>query len=154
MSRRHGWVTNQWYICRVTKVVDGDTIDVRDIYGHEDIRGDVRIRIHGIDAPEINQAPAGGRTAAWRAESHPGHQAKAWLIQLLESRVCMVRPCLAWTDPYGRIIAQVRSQGRDISTEMLKSGYAKRWLKKKARMLKEVLAQRSTEAAPPQDTVE
>lgn len=87
---------------RVVAVEDGDTVRVR--RG----QGDVRIRIFGIDAPEATQ-PYGpdARDAARR---------------LLLDRTVIVS--MKDVDQYGRLVAALSVDGRDIGLEMIRIGAA------------------------------
>jgi endonuclease YncB( thermonuclease family) len=80
-------------------VIDGDTIHVRQ----------ARVRLFGIDAPELTQR--GG----WKARSH--------LIGLAGGREVSVEPMDV--DRYGRIVARVRLGGVDLSERMVRDGFAR-----------------------------
>jgi endonuclease YncB( thermonuclease family) len=99
----------------VLKVVDGDTIDIRD-----DIRGRLRVRVLGIDSPETNK---------------PGHTVGCWGPEATEfakstmvgQRVALVPdPTQDSTDRYGRTLAYlVRADGWDYSVEAVRAGAAR-----------------------------
>ena len=78
----------------VLKVVDGDTIDIRD-----DVRGRLRIRILGIDTPETKKP--GYNIGCW------GPQATQFAVDnLLEQRVAFITdPTQGTNDRYGRTLA-------------------------------------------------
>ena len=80
-------------------VIDGDTLHV----------GKARVRLFGIDAPELTQA--GG----WRARSH--------LIALAGGREVAVEPVAV--DVYGRIVARVWLNQIDLSGRMVRDGFAR-----------------------------
>ena len=87
---------------KVVKVVDGDTLHV---YSN---KGPYKIRLSGIDAPERGQA------YGKRAKEHleflvAGKQ----VIAIVESK-----------DRYGRYVASVKVQNKDVCAEMLSAGYA------------------------------
>lgn len=87
---------------RVVTVVDGDTIGVlRD--GHE-----VRIRLDGIDAPESGQD-------FWQ-------QAKQFMSDAALNKIVAVRG--DEIDRYGRLIARVTVDGRDLSVAAVEAGCA------------------------------
>ena len=75
----------------VLRVVDGDTIDIRD-----DVRGRLRIRVLGIDTPETKKP--GYTVGCW------GPQATQFAVDnLLGQRVAFVTdPTQDRTDHYGR----------------------------------------------------
>ena len=88
---------------RVVTVYDGDTFTLL-----RDDMTQLKIRINGIDAPEKSQAY--------------GRRSKEYLASLIASRRVTARVCS--TDRYGRLICRVKHNGKDISLEMIRSGYA------------------------------
>lgn len=92
---------------RVVGVSDGDTISVlRD--GRE-----VRIRLDGIDAPEGGQAY--------------GQRAKVFVSDLVYGRTVTV--LVKDIDRYGRLVARVAVDGRDVSLATVEAGYAWHFVK-------------------------
>lgn len=90
------------------QVVDGDTLRI----------GDTRIRLHGIDAPELNQTCATPRGEVWAC----GRWSKAHLAALLrdEQPVCND----LGRDRYGRMLARCAVGGKDIGEQMVANGAA------------------------------
>lgn len=88
----------------VTRVSDGDTLWVRPATGGKP----VKVRIAGIDAPEICQA---GGQAARQALSK---RVKSRRIELLARG----------QDDYGRTLAVLQSDGEDIGAWMVSQGHA------------------------------
>jgi len=98
----------------VLKVVDGDTIDVRD-----DVRGRLRIRVLGIDTPETKKP---GYTVGCF-----GPEATAFAKTNLLGQQVAVQPDPTQdrTDRYGRTLAYlVRADGWDYSVEVVRAGMA------------------------------
>ena len=95
---------------RVVNVVDGDTIDVR-----RTGRGIVRIRILGIDTPEVyGGVECGGRNAS------------ALMKRLARGRLRVVTdPRQPKRDRYGRLLAYVSRDGADLGRVMVSKGRAK-----------------------------
>ena len=87
---------------KVVKVVDGDTLH---IYNNKET---YKIRLSGIDAPENGQA-YGKRAKEHLASLVAGKQ----VIAIVESK-----------DRYGRYVANVKVQSKDVCAEMLSAGYA------------------------------
>lgn len=87
---------------RVVAVTDGDTITV---IGADGVR---RVRIAGIDAPEIGQ--------------DFGVKAKRNLSALLNGQTVTVFG--SKNDDYGRVVGKVVLDGRDVGLELIKSGFA------------------------------
>lgn len=102
----------------VLKVVDGDTIDIRD-----DVRGRLRVRILGIDTPETKKP--GYSVGCW------GPEATAFAEQtMLGQRVALVTdPMQDRTDSYGRTLAYlVKPDGWDYSVEAARAGAARSYV--------------------------
>ena len=98
----------------VLKVVDGDTIDVRD-----DNRGRLRIRVLGIDTPETKRP---GYTVGCG-----GPEATAFAREnLLNQRVAIIYdPGQELHDRWGRTLAYlVKGDGWDYSVEAARAGMA------------------------------
>ena len=88
----------------VTHVSDGDTVWVQPLQGGEAYK----VRLLGIDAPEICQP--------W------GPQSRAALTAVLQGQVVDVRA--RTRDSYGRLLAQLTSQGSDVGAWMVGQGFA------------------------------
>ncbi len=100
---------------KVVKVSDGDTIWVMD----NDKK--VKVRLLGIDAPEIKQAF--------------GEESKMILAGLIEKQNVIVVG--DDKDRYGRLIGKVLLDDRDINLEMIKAGAAWHYKKYQADQLEE-----------------
>jgi micrococcal nuclease len=98
----------------VLRVVDGDTIDIRD-----DVRGRLRIRILGIDTPETKKP--GYSVGCWGPEATEFARS-----MLVGQRVAMQPdPTQDRTDRFGRTLAYlVRADGWDYSVEAARAGTA------------------------------
>ncbi|MDD2465094.1 MAG: thermonuclease family protein [Desulfobulbus sp.] len=86
----------------VTRILDGDSFRVRQ--GHTI----TEIRLYGIDCPEYRQA-------GWK-------QAKKMTQTLLGKGTIEIQPMD--TDRYGRTVALVRTQGRLVNAELVRTGWA------------------------------
>jgi endonuclease YncB( thermonuclease family) len=87
---------------RVTKVIDGDTIDV------QLASGPIRVRFHGIDAPE-------------KAQLH-GKEATSALSQWVLNKQVQLEPFEQ--DRYDRLVAIVYEGSRNVNAEMVRAGHA------------------------------
>lgn len=94
-------------VCENPKVTDGDTLRC----------GELRIRLAGIDAPEMKGHCRKGRKCT------PGDpiRAKEYLKELVgDSTICQQ----TGRDRYGRLIARCASNERDLSCAMVAAGHA------------------------------
>ena len=109
----------EYYVKEVTKIVDGDTIDVVIDLGF-DIMFASRVRLAGIDTPE-------SRTTD-KAEKALGLESKAYLANRLKSakNVVIKTEKLDSSEKYGRILGWLFLDGDAVSvnSEMIDKGYA------------------------------
>jgi len=92
----------------VTHVVDGDTVDVQLTTG-----ADERVRLIGIDTPER------GACGAARATAYARSLASGRQVTLVGD------PTQARRDRYGRLLAYVWVDGRDLGFQQLARGFAR-----------------------------
>jgi endonuclease YncB( thermonuclease family) len=94
-------------VAGAARVVDGDTLE---------LRGE-KLRLQGIDAPELSQ------TCEARGQPVPcGKLAAAHLKDLIASR--NLNCAVEGRDRYGRGLARCRAEGRDIAEDMTRDGWA------------------------------
>lgn len=93
--------------CAHPRIIDGDTLEC----------GGTRIRLAGIDAPEMPGHCRKGRDCV---AGNP-HEAKD-ALRVLASGGISCTP--QGTDTYGRTIARCTASGRDLSCAMVKGGHA------------------------------
>lgn len=86
----------------VTKVIDGDTIEVRQE------KRNYKVRLSEIDAPEINQ--------------RFGTESKNFLASLILNEE--IELIYISEDRYGRIVAKIYKDNKDINRSMVRSGLA------------------------------
>jgi len=87
---------------RVTRVIDGDTLDVLLATGR------IRVRLQGVDAPEHDQPG--------------GQESKQWLQQRIQDRDVLLEPVSQ--DRYERMVAIVYLEEANLNRELLRSGHA------------------------------
>lgn len=80
--------------------------------------GEARIRLLGLDAPELRQTCTDGAGAAWPC----GRAARDRLADLLKEGPAQCRP--EDTDRYGRLLARCTVAGRDVAASMVAEGLA------------------------------
>ena len=98
---------------RVVHVIDGDTLVVEREAGEDE-----RVRVLGIDAPEVAR------------EGEPGERCAAEATALTEELTAggdvtiIPDPSQAETDRYGRTLAYVEVDGEDVGAALLEAGLA------------------------------
>ena len=91
------------FLCTVTRVIDGDTIECEEVG---------RVRLIGMDTPESDQRPYGS-------------QATQALIDLISgSGETRLELDVERRDQYERVLAYVRADGRMLNWILVRSGYA------------------------------
>jgi micrococcal nuclease len=109
----------EYYVKKVSKVVDGDTIDV-DIDLGFDISFSSRVRLAGIDTPE-------SRTTD-KMEKALGLEAKGYLKHEIESakKIVIKTEKMDSSEKYGRILGWVFLDDSTVSLneKMISDGYA------------------------------
>lgn len=91
-------------VCTVKSVYDGDTLTAHCP------EGEVKVRVFGIDAPEMGQKP-------WGVQSRD-------VFRGLANHGGTIRLRVADQDRYGRTVAQVFAGERDLGLEMVQQGRA------------------------------
>ncbi|MDD7928537.1 thermonuclease family protein [Microbacterium thalli] len=94
----------------VTSVIDGDTLVVRTVDGPE------RLRIIGVDTPEI------GRDGA--ADECYAQEARAFVDEALSGRIVQIYPDSTQddVDRYGRLLRHVQIDGRQVAEMVIAAG--------------------------------
>jgi micrococcal nuclease len=109
----------EYYVKKVSKVVDGDTIDV-DIDLGFDISFTSRVRLAGIDTPE-------SRTTD-KIEKSLGLESKEYLKKAIDASKTVVIKTekMDSSEKYGRILGWVFLDGSEVSInqKMINEGYA------------------------------
>jgi micrococcal nuclease len=109
----------EYYVKKVTKIVDGDTIDVEIDLGF-DISFSSRVRLAGIDTPESRTKDV--------AEKALGLQAKAYLKHAIDNAKTIVIKTekINSSEKYGRILGWVYLDGDTVSMNdhMINDGHA------------------------------
>ena len=101
------------YKATVVRVVDGDTIDVDIDLGFFISMKRQRIRLHGIDAPEVRGS-----------ERFSGLESKAWLQNKVEGKKIELVTFQDAKGKYGRWLAVVYLRGKNINTLMVEKELA------------------------------
>jgi micrococcal nuclease len=113
----------EYYVKQVTKVVDGDTIDVVIDLGF-DISFTTRVRLAGIDTPESRTRDL--------AEKALGLESKKYLADRLKDakNIVIKTEKINSTEKFGRVLGwlYVNGEGNSLNLEMIEKGYAWKYL--------------------------
>jgi len=107
-------------------VVDGDTVDLEIDLGLE-IRHRIRVRLYGIDTPELHSTVASERAAAQKA--------RVFVIDAIFGRPLIVETIKDRTEKYGRYLANVFVEGveKSVNAQLLEAGLAVSYFPKEVR---------------------
>lgn len=106
-------VSERTELLNVVKVIDGDTIIVRDSSGN-----DVHVRLIGINSPEP-------RDFKHRKKEPMGKEASAFANKLMQSGLVRLEFDVERHDKYGRTLAYVfTDKGVFVNDSMVKAGFA------------------------------
>jgi endonuclease YncB( thermonuclease family) len=103
------------FLCKILAVVDGDTISVSPspeliAWAGRPLPVKQKIRVFGVDAPELKQAEHGKITKAYTADVINRHSS------------CILLPCSI--DIYNRIVAEVVLEDLNLGLNLLQEGRA------------------------------
>jgi endonuclease YncB( thermonuclease family) len=116
MIKRHTIIAASLAAALLPGVVHAEAVQLSD--GDSFKLGDMRYRLHGIDAPELHQDCTDTHGRSWPC----GIRARSELRRLIGTHPV---ECKAVTvDRFGRVIATCIAGGKDLAEEMVRSGYA------------------------------
>lgn len=95
------------------QVIDGDTLDI----------AGARVRLEGIDAPEMAQTCVRGSGTSWSC----GREAQKALERMTRDQVVMCDP--TGTDKYHRTLALCFAGGESLNAALIKAGLARAFVK-------------------------
>ena len=101
------------YLATIHNVVDGDTVDATVDLGFK-IYFDMRLRLNGIDAPELNSSDVVVREAA--------KVTKARLVELVLDKTILLETFKV--DKYGRYLADLYVDGKKVNDMLIEEGMA------------------------------
>lgn len=101
------------YVTGMARVIDGDTVEI----------GELKIRLHGIDTPEIKQRCEGANGVMWAC----GEGARHALSDKISGREIRCRDM--GTGVYGRIIGACFLDKKDLNGWLVAEGWAVAYVK-------------------------
>lgn len=106
-----------FYNCTINNIVDGDTIDCTIDLGFY-IKYETRIRLYGIDTPELKDSDPIIRERAMIA--------KQYLVDTILGKTGTIMTYKK--DKYGRFLGTIMVDGININETLIKEGYAREYL--------------------------
>ena len=105
------------YSAHVTKVIDGDTIEIDLDLGFGVWYRNQRVRLNGIDTPE-------SRTKD-KDEKNRGELSKSKLKELVENKIVKITTAIDPDDKFGRILAIIETkEGINVNEWLITNNYA------------------------------
>ena len=105
------------YSAHVTKVIDGDTIEIDLDLGFGVWYRNQRVRLNGIDTPE-------SRTKD-KDEKNRGELSKSKLKELVENKIVKITTAIDPDDKFGRILAILETkEGINVNEWLITNNYA------------------------------
>lgn len=109
------------YNWKVTRVIDGDTVEVQVDFLPKELGDKLKIRIWGVDTPE----------KGWRAhniyEEQLGEKASVFTKKLINEANDIKINVIMWDKFGGRILGDVIIDGKSLRQLLLDNGYAKEY---------------------------
>lgn len=106
---------------KVTRVLDGDTVEVQVDFLPKELGDRLLVRVWGVDTPE----------KGWRAKSEQerqkGLQASLFTKQLLQNAKIVKISIITWDKYGGRILGDVVIDGESLRELLLKNGHAREY---------------------------
>lgn len=109
------------YDWKVTRAVDGDTVEIQVQWLPAELGDKLKIRIYGVDTPEK------GFRAKCPAEAAKGDAATAFTKKFLASAKSTKVEIKEWDKFGGRVLGDVLVDGRSLRAELLKNGLAREY---------------------------
>ena len=113
--------TSAWanpYDYKVTRVIDGDTVEIEAPFLPEELKKTLRLRIHGIDTPEK------GHLAHCSRESLTSNDVRLFVQQQINQAKEIKIILKKWDKYGGRVLGDVLIDGVALSETLIQKGYA------------------------------
>lgn len=114
-------VSNADYNWNISRVVDGDTVEVKVDFLPKELGNKLKIRIYGVDTPE-----KGGRAQCTK-EADMGAAATKYTTQLVAAAKDKKVVVKEWDKFGGRVLGDVVLDGVSLRESLIKNGYAREY---------------------------
>lgn len=113
--------TSELYDWKVSRVLDGDTVEVIVDFLPKELGNNLLVRVWGVDTPE----------KGWRAKSdnerQKGLDATEFTKQLVNDAKIIKINLITWDKYGGRVLGDVILDGQSLRELLLKNGYAREY---------------------------
>lgn len=109
------------YDITVTRVVDGDTVDIQALWLPDPLKKELAIRVYGVDTPEK------GFRAKCPAEDIKGQAATVFTKSVISSSTKRQMVLMDWDKYGGRILADILLDGKSLRAMLISQGYAREY---------------------------
>jgi endonuclease YncB( thermonuclease family) len=105
----------------VTRVVDGDTVDIQALWLPDPLKKELSIRVYGVDTPEK------GFRAKCPAEDVKGQAATVFTKSVINSSTKRQMVLMDWDKYGGRVLADILLDGKSLRAMLISQGYAREY---------------------------
>jgi len=108
------------YPWKVTRAVDGDTVEIQVTWLPTELGDKLKIRIFGVDTPEK------GARAQCPSEAERGAAASEFTKKFIKGKKVLVE-IKEWDKFGGRVLGDVNVDGKSLRAELIKNGFAREY---------------------------
>jgi endonuclease YncB( thermonuclease family) len=108
------------YPWKVTRAVDGDTVEIQVTWLPTELGDKLKIRIFGVDTPEK------GARAQCPSEAERGAAASEFTKKFIKGKKVLVE-IKQWDKFGGRVLGDVNVDGKSLRAELIKNGFAREY---------------------------
>jgi endonuclease YncB( thermonuclease family) len=109
------------YDWKVTRAVDGDTVEIQVTWLPTELGDKLKIRIFGVDTPEK------GFRAKCESEAKRGEAATLFTKKMLADSKKIQVEIKEWDKFGGRVLGDVLVDGKSLRAELIKNGFAREY---------------------------
>lgn len=118
-------VSAEVYTYPITRVIDGDTVEFKAEFLPKPLKPVLSIRVLGVDTPEK------GFRAKCTSEAAKGKSASEFTKHLVSEAKVQQISIKEWDKYGGRVLGDVILDGKSLSEELIKNGYARAYFGEK-----------------------
>jgi micrococcal nuclease len=118
-------VSAEVYNYPITRVIDGDTVEFKAEFLPKPLKPVLSIRVLGVDTPEK------GFRAKCLSEAAKGKSASEFTKHLVSEAKVQQVSIKEWDKYGGRVLGDVILDGKSLSEELIKNGYARAYFGEK-----------------------